>query len=1066
MARRSSKEKMGYYRLPPAVVPLLASSLHWNEVNHLCDPFSGCGQALKELAEASGKQCVTWGNELNKERFIQSKAALSHTIFGPAEYCELADPQDGFPLCLYNPDYDTIGGDRLEIGFLPVAARLLRPGGILLAVIPEGVATNYLWLSDLLKDFIHIGTRRIPEPEYSRFKQVIVFAARRTEKGRSFEAFELEKVLQKGVPTLTAGEFQLLMPEAQAPSLKSTLPVAAEALQALDENTVLNGELWQTITVPVEDVDFRPLAELQPGHAALLLAAGMVDGVDLNGWLLKGYSYRYLVTQEIERKDESGREYVEYLHAERIAHVIAALCRETGELKCYDSRENQEEYEAFLSENIQELMRQVNRRYRPLFDGDISKFEPIFARIHPPGILPGQTGETIPEPQKYTAAALATLFLSGSKGGWLEGDMGVGKTFISMTVKALITTAAATTAASNASKVVVVAPDHLVRKWKREIETSMREFDAEAIICKTVLDVDRAFSRKGMTFLILGQQDAKNGSLWEPAYNIKKCLVTIEKVRRERTQVYPYYQDVPYTVKEILEIPICPTCGADIPASELLEERKGKLSYKHRLSCYRCGNALWTDVPFKKGGRYPLARYINRRYSGRYFFILDEAHESAAGSSNIGHATRWLSAAATHSLFMTGTLSNGKASSLFHLAHRCLPSFRDLYDWDGVNQFVDHYGLRQVISDTRLRYESSTFGYKRLIGGRSTEIAGIAPGIVSLLLPYTVFLYIEDLATHLSDYKEYQLAVEAPPNDPAWKAYNKVIMGELKEKAGSLAARKENSLLAAWLQAALGYLDCPEMEDHFSANGYSLTVPAVTGHAPVKDDRVIELVQAEIAADRNCWLFFPQVNRRDAMSRVAGKLSALGIPTAVLRRSDDYSTLPDGTQVKVKNQEREGFIEKAVKAGARAVLSSPELVKTGLDLVAFPTLVFFGVIYSLYTLRQASRRSWRLSQNQNVKVIYAYWQGSFQQAALAKVAAKVRAAGLVDGRSVSGLGAMEDDSGFLGDLIAKATGNEKPELPDYTPPDPVGHIPAGRKGRIKSSIIPQGAQTEQAAPRL
>jgi hypothetical protein len=34
----------------------------------------------------------------------------------------------------------------------------------------------------------------------------------------------------------------------------------------------------------------------------------------------------------------------------------------------------------------------------------------------------------------------------------------------------------------------------------------------------------------------------------------------------------------------------------------------------------------------------------------------------------------------------------------------------------------------------------------------------------------------------------------------------------------------------------------------------------------------------------------------------------------------------------------------------------------GLDLLAFPTLYFYETGYSLHTLRQASRRSWRIGQ--------------------------------------------------------------------------------------------------------
>ena len=58
-------------------------------------------------------------------------------------------------------------------------------------------------------------------------------------------------------------------------------------------------------------------------------------------------------------------------------------------------------------------------------------------------------------------------------------------------------------------------------------------------------------------------------------------------------------------------------------------------------------------------------------------------------------------------------------------------------------------------------------------------------------------------------------------------------------------------------------------------------------------------------------------------------------------------------------------------------------VETGLDLVEFATCIFFEIEYSLYTLWQAMRRVWRLGQTQAVKVVYAVYQETLEEAALA-----------------------------------------------------------------------------------
>ena len=62
-------------------------------------------------------------------------------------------------------------------------------------------------------------------------------------------------------------------------------------------------------------------------------------------------------------------------------------------------------------------------------------------------------------------------------------------------------------------------------------------------------------------------------------------------------------------------------------------------------------------------------------------------------------------------------------------------------------------------------------------------------------------------------------------------------------------------------------------------------------------------------------------------------------------------------------------------------------MQTGLDLVDFPTIVWFETDYSVYTMRQASRRSWRIGQTQPVQIVLMVY-GSTLQAGAPKLVAK------------------------------------------------------------------------------
>src|SRR5206468_12343082 len=96
--------------------------------------------------------------------------------------------------------------------------------------------------------------------------------------------------------------------------------------------------------------------------------------------------------------------------------------------------------------------------------------------------------------------------------------------------------------------------------------------------------------------------------------------------------------------------------------------------------------------------------------------------------------------------------------------------------------------------------------------------------------------------------------------------------------------------------------------------------------------------------------------KRDVTRRLETILSAQGIRVAVLT-----SQLPP--------DHREIWYEREMRKGTEVVICHPRLVQTGLDLIQFPTLIFYQSGYSIYVLRQASRRSWRIGQTLPVNYV-------------------------------------------------------------------------------------------------
>ena len=129
-----------------------------------------------------------------------------------------------------------------------------------------------------------------------------------------------------------------------------------------------------------------------------------------------------------------------------------------------------------------------------------------------------------------------------------------------------------------------------------------------------------------------------------------------------------------------------------------------------------------------------------------------------------------------------------------------------------------------------------------------------------------------------------------------------------------------------------------------------------------KERKLIEEIKKELPKDggaRSLLCTRRSMTLRPDLQRI---LSNEGIRTAVLRASVDTS-------------KREAWYARQVKDGVQVVICHPKLVETGLDLLDFPTIIFYESGYSLHTLRQASRRSWRIGQRRPVRVKFLCSKG-------------------------------------------------------------------------------------------
>jgi len=531
------------------------------------------------------------------------------------------------------------------------------------------------------------------------------------------------------------------------------------------------------------------------------------------------------------------------------------------------------------------------------------------------------------------------------------GEMGVGKTLIGAAVPFIMEN-------GHPPRVLVMCPGHLTRKWVREVRETVP--GAQASIIKNLSDViaiDPHEPLRGLRYYVVSKERAKLSYAWRPAFNIRRG------------------------------VPVCPDCGSTVVDRDGVEVSPESL--RHRKSyCAECGAALW-QADNNRFRRFSIADYVKRYLNGYFdFFICDEVHEMKGGDTAQGNAFGTLASACRKTIALTGTLLGGYASHMFYLQFRMNPQSmaKEGFSYGNRMNFVNRYGVLERV--TRTYPGDDNVCSKGRKGTTVTrEKPGVSPAIFSNhLMGSTVFLHLQDIAVDLPGLTE-EIVPVAMEDDLA-AAYQ-----DLEHRIGSamkqLLAVGSQRLLGAYLNTLLCYPDRPFGYEPVidPANGNIIAEPASLPWDRVyrKEKELLGILEREACQGRRCFVYCTFTNTKDVTARLREILSRHGIRAEVLKAS-------------VKPEQREEWLRQKVNEDVRVVIANPMLVQTGLDLLDFPTIIFYQTGYSVFTLRQASRRSWRIGQDKPVRIHYLHYQGTIQERALALVGGKLSASLAIEGK--------------------------------------------------------------------
>lgn len=429
--------------------------------------------------------------------------------------------------------------------------------------------------------------------------------------------------------------------------------------------------------------------------------------------------------------------------------------------------------------------------------------------------------------------------------------------------------------------------------------------------------------------------------------------------------------------------------------------------------------------------KYPPAQFIKKHLKGYFdFLILDEMHLYKGGATAQGNAMHALIKSSKKVLGLTGTIAGGMANDLFYLLYRLDPARMKAkgYGFKDVMKFTEKYGsLESVyeVSENRGEYNKTSRG-RQLQSPRPKP--GISPLIFSdFLMDKTVFLDLSDMSDVLPEYKEVVETVTIPdtifdsngierenPEIVANSSYHSVLES-LKEYA---KGEQGMGVLGAMLQFALSYPDKPygvsPIKSPFDGS-ILVDVPSYDelvedGKLLAKEKRLTEIVDRELSEGRNCVVYVEFTGK--AESCVTHRLKEVLSKKCSLKASEIAILESSNPPAK----EREAWMHrKAEKDGVKVFITNPKCVETGLDFIweadgkvyNFPTLIFYQLGYSLFTIWQASRRAYRLIQKEECRTYYMAYEGTLQEMAIQLIAEKQVATAAIQGKfSAEGLSAM------------------------------------------------------------
>jgi len=572
------------------------------------------------------------------------------------------------------------------------------------------------------------------------------------------------------------------------------------------------------------------------------------------------------------------------------------------------------------------------------------------------------------------------------------GEMGTGKSIISLGVCNVLHKK--NNNPNKGMSVLLSAPGMTIPKWEsKEIRETLP--DSKIFTIRSTNDaanylkrVRKGYKPEGLEFVLVSIDRAKLGpdpwcvALWKEIHP--------GKIGSAMRRTYEYAWHCPSCMKPISEekddyivyagwnIFACgnpPSKPAKtlngIPSDYLV---KWKLPSKIKR-CPNCGSPLWRPALKTRGEtqnrpRWFVSLILKKLRKHFDLYVCDEVHQTKATDSGRGDAFAQMTKAGKKTLCLTGTLLNGMSTSIKEILWRTDPGSLIKEGFDrksGMVAWARRYGvLEQVfhVSDE----DDGIYTRRKRVDTQPREKPGISPELVANhMLHRTAYLELSDLELPLPKLHEIPMFIEMDEDHAdEYANFHKKLERVCKE----MYMKGNKGAYAKFIPSTINYADRPDMGAYVEINskerGLLKVVDAPKFDADfyhAKERELVKIVKENLAENRGCIIYCNYTNHYSVHSRVKKILQDHGIDVKVL----EANVSPD-KRVEWLEQNRD----------KKVIVCNMRLVETGLDLLYWPTIIFYQLNYDINTVRQSSRRSWRIGQTRECRIYYLIYEGTQQ----------------------------------------------------------------------------------------